>query len=342
MFKVGIIGHFGLGLELANGQTIKTKIVADAVEKKLNESVYKVDAHGGVKAIIPVVLGSFMALKRCDNIIVMLTENGLKVSVPVLALLNKVFHKNLHYVVIGGWLDVFLSNNPSIETKLKKFNRIYVETSTMFNALEKRGFSNVVVMPNCKELTILKSGDLVEETKIPLKICTFSRVMKEKGIEDLVKVVNEINSENVLLDLDIYGQIEGTQTEWFDNLKKSFSSSINYGGVIPFDKSVEVLKQYYALIFPTKFFTEGIPGTIIDAYAAGLPVISAKWESFEDVVEDGRTGIGYTFDDIDDLKKTLINCVANPELLNKMKRDCLDRAKDFTVDKAMEILVENL
>lgn len=340
--RVGIIGHYGLGLNLANGQTIKTKIVTDAIEQKLNEAVYKVDAHGGIKAIIPVVFGCINALRKCDSVIVMLTENGLKVSVPVLILLNKLFRKKLHYIVIGGWLDVFLQDNPFIEPKLKKFSKIYVETSTMLHMLEKRGFTNAVVMPNCKELTIISPEDLLLQTETPLKICTFSRVMKEKGIEDLVNIVNEINVESDFLHLDIYGQIDSAQTEWFEELKKSFGISVNYGGVIPFEKSVEVLKQYYALVFPTKFYTEGIPGTIIDAYAAGIPVISAKWESFNDVVEDGKTGLGYAFDSNEALKKILLDCISNPSLLNTMKNDCLKRADDFTVDRAMNILIENL
>jgi hypothetical protein len=54
-----------------------------------------------------------------------------------------------------------------------------------------------------------------------------------------------------------------------------------------------VLKDYFALLFPTHFYTEGIPGTVIDAYAAGIPVISAKWESYSDVIDEGVTGIGY-------------------------------------------------
>lgn len=340
--RVGIIGHYGVGLDLANGQTIKTRIITEAIEKKLNEKVYIVDAHGGVRAIIPVIIGCFKALRNCENVIIMLTENGLKVSVPILSILNKVFRKKLQYIVIGGWLEVFLNKNPLVEKQLKKFTKIYVETSTMLRALEKRDFSNVVVMPNCKELTILSDEDLIQQGSLPLRLCTFSRVMKEKGIEDLVNVIKEINSKSEVISLDIYGQIDAEQTEWFASLRETFPNYIQYGGVVSFDKSVEVLKQYYALVFPTKFFTEGIPGTIIDAYAAGIPVISAKWESFDDVVEDGVTGIGYTFGSTSELKSVLESCVADPNVLNKMKPACLHRAKDFTVDKAMQRLIDNL
>ena len=101
MSKVGIIGHFGFGLDLANGQTIKTKIITEEI-KKTNNDVITVDAHGGVKAVIPVVFGCMKCLSSCDDIIILLTENGLRVAVPVLAILNRLHHKKLHYIVIGG------------------------------------------------------------------------------------------------------------------------------------------------------------------------------------------------------------------------------------------------
>lgn len=342
MSRVAVIGHFGIGLNLANGQTIKTKILTDAVEKKINEKAYIVDAHGGVKAIIPVILGCIKALKHFDNVILMLTENGLKVSVPVLSFCNKLFHKKLHYVVIGGWLPKFLKSHSNLEKQLKCFDYIYVETNTMRKALENKGFTNIVVMQNCKELSILSEDELVYQETKPFKICTFSRVMKRKGIEDLVEVVKKINAEKIRYELDIYGQIESQEIEWFENLKSDFTPEIKYCGIVPFDKSVETLKNYYALVFPTKFFTEGVPGTIIDAYAAGIPVIASRWESFNDVVEDGKTGIGYTFDNTDELKNELEKCSLNPTLLNSMKCDCLTRAADFSVDCVLRILVENL
>ena len=91
--KIGIIGHFGFGYDLANGQTIKTKIVTHVIEELTNSSVLCVDAHGGVKAIIPVFIGCFKLLWRCEHVMIFLTENGLKVAVPALYLFNKIFRR---------------------------------------------------------------------------------------------------------------------------------------------------------------------------------------------------------------------------------------------------------
>ena len=77
---------------------------------------------------------------------------------------------------------------------------------------------------------------------------------------------------------------------WFDELKDSFSACVHYGGLVPFYKSVEVLKNYFALLFPTYYEGEGFAGTLIDALAAGVPVIASDWRYNPEIVEDGMTG----------------------------------------------------
>lgn len=126
----------------------------------------------------------------------------------------------------------------------------------------------------------------------------------------------------------IYGQIDGAQTEWFEELKQSFHSYVKYGGLVPFENSVEALKDYFALLFPTHFFTEGIPGTIIDTYAAGVPVISAMWESFLDIIENNVTSIGYKFENNDDLNGILFYIASMPTNVTKMRPACFTKQRN--------------
>lgn len=208
--------------------------------------------------------------------------------------------------------------------------------------MEKLGFSNIYILPNCKELKILKENELVYAASKPFKLCTFSRVMKEKGIEDAVNAVEEINKKygETVFTLDIYGQIDSMQTEWFESLQSRFSKDISYKGLVPFDKSTGVLKNYYALLFPTRFYTEGIPGTIIDAYASGVPVISAKWESFNDLVNEKIVGYGYTFGNYNELIKCLYIISKNVNEFNLMKKNCLVHAGKYSARYIMNKFID--
>jgi len=270
-------------------------------------------------------------------------HNGVKVFTPMLLFFNKFYKRKLFYVVIGGWLPKLLENKKVLANQLKRFDCIFVETNSMKVKLEQVGFNNIEVVPNCKELTILDdcSKDLWSS---PFRFCVFSRVNRKKGIEDAVNVVRKLNEEanSHIATLDIYGNIDKGEEEWFASLQKSFDSSISYRGVVNFKESVDILKQYYALLFSTRYYTEGVPGTIIDAYAAGVPVISSKWESFSDVIEDGVTGFGYEFGNFEDLKVKIKQAIEQQSVWMGLKNNCLKRANDFTPKEAMKILFEKL
>lgn len=345
MKKACIIGHFGFGHELLNGQTIKTKILTRELENQMPDQITKIDTHGGIKSLVKAPFHIWSALKNSSNVIILPACNGVQVYGPLLALLKPLFPgRKIHYAVIGGWLASFLESRKGLSSCLKEFDHIYVETSPMKRDLEKMGFCNIVLMPNCKELTILKPDNLVMQHSAPYKLCTFSRVMKEKGIEDAVNAVRAVNEKlgRTVYSLDIYGQVDSGQTEWFEELKHNFPEYVQYGGLVPFDQSVEVLKDYFALLFPTRFFTEGIPGTVIDAYAAGVPVISARWESFEDIIDDDVTGMGYTFECVEELTALLEKISSSSHCLDSMRGNCLNKAVEYLPQKAMQVMVERL
>ncbi len=344
MIKLGICGHFGIGLNLLNGQTIKTKIVANEFRKQLGEEqVDIVDTHGGVKRVLSMCIETIGLFHKCENIMIAPARRGLLMYVPICTLYNFFYHRKLHYIVIGGWLNEYLNEHPRIEKKLKKFETICVETATMKTALEKRGFANIVILPNCKELKEYHLSELPQKYDEPYEICTFSRVMKEKGIEDIVNVVQVINESigRVVYKLDIYGSIWKSYQKDFAKLQKTFPEYICYRGEVDFNKSTETLKKYFFLMFPTKFYTEGIPGTIIDAYAAGIPVVSAKWESYDDIVTEGITGLGYSFGDLDALRQLLVEIVQNPQMIIKLKGACLQKSRELTPQFVIGKFIEN-
>lgn len=344
MKRVCIIGHFGHGENLLNGQTVKTKIVTKEIVKELGKKeVSCIDTHGGVKALISAFRHALIALKYHKNIIIMPAENGLRIFAPLLVLLNLLFHRKLHYVVIGGWLPEFLKKRKKLTKALMSFDGIYVETNTMRKALEAQGFNDVYVMPNFKDLNILKESELVYHHTEPYRLCTFSRVMKEKGIEDAVNAVKTVNEHfgRIVYTLDIYGQVDSAQTEWFNELKSTFPLYIKYGEFVPFDKSVEVLKNYFALLFPTYYEGEGFAGTLLDAMAAGVPIIASDWRYNPEIVNE-KTGYVYPVHDNHAFVTTLISVGNNSDLLLSKKSDCLKEAEKYRAENVIQCLTSKL
>ena len=346
MKKVAVIGHFGFGQEALDGQTVKTKILTEELCRRFGQSdILQLDTHGKWKMLLKSPFQVLKALRSCRNVIILPAHNGVRIYGRFLPACKKFFRgRKIHYVVIGGWLPEFLKKRAGLTKSLKRFDGIYVETNTMKIAMESQGFENVLVMPNCKRLSVLPKEELVYPQGLPLRLCTFSRVMQEKGIETAVRAVKNVNEQldYTAFALDIYGQVGEESKEWFEKLQADFPDYVRYCGSVDADKSVEVLQDYFALLFPTHFYTEGIPGTIIDAYAAGIPVISAKWESFSDVKKKEKTGIGYKFDDEEQFADVLLSVAQDPKILLDMKANCLMKAKDYFPEAAIKVIAEKI
>lgn len=344
MKRIAIIGHFGFGKNLLNGQTIKTKILAEALQEKLGKkNIEIVDSHGGIKKLIKLIFKMPSVMKRNDDIIMLPAHNGVLIFTPMLSLFNKLARKNLHYVVIGGWLPEYLDKHKFTAKLLRKnFTGIYVETKGMKEKLDERLFENATVMPNCKHLDIV-TEPIVEHSE-PCKFCTFSRVMYEKGIEDAITAVTQINKEagEVLCTLDIYGQIDAGYAESFECMQKDFPDYIKYKGLVQFSKSTEVLEEYFALLFPTFYEGEGFAGTVIDAFAAGIPVIASDWRYNAEIVEHMKTGLVYPQKNISELKKSILLLLNDKELSNSMRMNCVVEAEKYLPETVVDILLRNI
>ena len=345
MKTIGVIGHFGFGKNLLDGQTIKTKIVTSELVKQVgSKQIKKVDTHGGLKTYIKLPVFILQLLIKCKNIAIFPAQNGVLYIIPLLVTLNVFFRRGLHYIVIGGWLPELVAKKPILKYFLKCFDGIYVETSTMKLALSKIGLNNVWIMKNCKNLKILEKEELQTPLSEPLKLCIFSRIMREKGIEDAIDAVRTINENErrQVYQLDIYGQIDQNQTDWFELLRQQFPPYIFYRGFVPYTEGSQVLKNYFALLFPTRFYTEGIPGTIVDSYAAGVPVICSKWENYLDVVDDNSTGCCYPFGKVAQLISLLDSIWKNPSKINAMKTACIRKAHEYLPYNNVKVLVDHL
>ncbi len=343
--KCCILGHFGEGINLLNGQTVKTRIIAEELQNQLGEDqVQKIDTHGGWKTLLKAPFQVLKALKKSKNVLIFPAHNGLRIYAPLLSFFKHFFKgRKLHYVVIGGWLPEFVSKRKRLAKTLKKFDGIYVETNTMKKALEAQGFENIYLMPNCKKLTVISEDELVYPEGTPYKLCTFSRVSKKKGIEDAVKAVRSVNNSFGFkaFTLDIYGQVDYEQVEWFNELQSSFPEYIKYKGCVAFDKSVEVLKNYFALLFPTYYEGEGFAGTLIDAFSAGLPVIASDWKYNPEIVNE-CVGYVYPAKDCAALTAVLKSVLENPDSLIGKKRICLEEAAKYDINSALKELINQM
>lgn len=347
MYKVGVCGHFAFGDEQFNsGQKDKTVSVYTALVKKLGKNaISTVDTRGWKKNPLKLVFQCNKLLKNCENIIMLPATNGLKVFPRLFELLNVFYKRKLHYVVVGGWLAGFIKNNPALIPSLKKLDTIQVEIPSMQADLKAIGFTNVCVLPNFRETVILTHEELCIPDSEPYRFCTFSRIRYEKGIEDAIEAVRYVNNTlgRTACTLDIYGLPDEEYIERFEKIQKTFEPFITYKGFVSgAEAASHELRSCFAMLLPTRFSYEGFPGTVVDAFCAGLPIITTSWTYSSSAVTNGENGIIYTLGNNDELKEILLYAVQNPDVLNQMRKNSLSRAYEFTSEHGVNILLERL
>ena len=341
--KIAIIGHFGSNKLFLDGQTIKTNELYNELSLFADWDIKKVDTYYKSHNPLKLLIDLFVALFTTKDIIILVAANGMKFFFPLLYFFARFFNKRIYQYVIGGSLDRRVKKYTNFKKYLNSFKVNWVEAVGMIDRLKDLGINNCELLYNFKRLTPISDDSISCYTSSPYRLCFFSRVMKEKGLEDAIEAIKTVNEKygKTIYTLDIYGQIDPAQTEWFDNLKREFPQCIKYKGLVDYDKSVDVLKDYFALIFPTLYYTEGVPGTIIDAYASALPIIASKWENYDNIIDD-TTGISYTFGDVDDLIRVLMTISECPEIINEKKQNCLNKVLCFRPEAVIKKITDKI
>ena len=342
--KVAIIGHFGENENFLDGQTVKTKILYEELMKVVDWKIIKVDTYYKNTKPVRLMLKTIKVLGSTKDVIVLLSGNGMKFYFPLLYFFSKVFHIRVYHDVIGGNLDSYVEKMPKFRKYLNKFQCNWVETERLKEKLESKGIKNCEVIPNFKRLKCVKKEDLAFPADNIYRFCTFSRVMKEKGIEDAIKAIQTINKEKrkVICTLDIYGLIDEGYKGRFEKIMGKASDEIKYCGKVSYKKSVETIRKYYALLFPTFWPGEGFPGTIVDAFSAGLPVIATNWSCNGEIVNNKKNGILYPNNEIKDLKEAIEYLINDPDKTMEMKKNCVCSAERYQPDKYIKKIVKRI
>lgn len=335
--KAGVCGHFGGGGSFSDGQTVKTVVMTEQLRKIWGaEQVLSLDTYQWKKHIFRILFQSFNMIKRCENILLLPSWNGVKIFIPLFLFFNRFYHRKLHYVIIGSWLPDVLKESPGLLHKMKKLDGLYGETLSLKEELKALGIPNVYLLFNFKELCITKNTAYA--TREPFPLYTFSRVIRQKGICEAVKAVTTVNEKlgRIVYTLDIWGDVQPVFAESFAKMQEEFPEYITYKGCLSYEHTTETLRQYFALLFPTQYPREGIPGSILDSYAAGVPVLSSHFVNAPQIIEHGKTGLILNFEHITEaLEETLMRLAEHPEELIAMRKACTLKAVDYQAEKVV-------
>jgi glycosyltransferase involved in cell wall biosynthesis len=106
------------------------------------------------------------------------------------------------------------------------------------------------------------------------------RLSEEKGLDRLVSIWRDVPARLVVVG-------DGPERA---RLEAAAPGTVEFRGSVPSDQVPAYLARARALVLPSICY-EGAPRTVVEAYAAGVPVLANRYGALPGVVSDGVTGL---------------------------------------------------
>lgn len=176
--------------------------------------------------------------------------------------------------------------------------------------------------------------DLSKENKI---ITFIGRIVKEKGIFDLLEAFSRIRKDNVKL-LIIGGQAQGDRDISAIDKIDSYKNNPN---IIFTGNRVDINNLLYISdIFCLPSYREGMPRSIIEAMAMENAIIATNIRGSREEVIDGKTGFLVPLNDPVSIAEKIMSLLENEVLLRSMQRSGRERA--FKYYNEQEVVLKQI
>ncbi len=202
----------------------------------------------------------------------------------------------------------------------------------------KLPWSNVIAMSNSTKNKLLKAGIPEEIISViyggvdvePLRrmkvkkfkkptICTISRLVNYKHIQDLITAVSHLKQRLPTCQLLIIGS--GPEKDNLQVLAQSLNieNNVKFLGILPHEQAMSVLKRCHLLSMTS--LVEGFGLVTVEAMAAGIPYVNSRIPATVEITQNGKGGLLFAPKDIADLTHKLRQLLTNTKLYEKKKRE---------------------
>ena len=149
--------------------------------------------------------------------------------------------------------------------------------------------NRIFVVPNGKNIDFDAKK---QKYSAKIRILFLSNFIREKGIVDVLKSIPEVYRHQTKVEFVFVG-------DWFDeDTKNEVEEFVVNNKALPIQimkpirelRNLDILKQCDIFVFPTYYPKEGHPWVIVEAMAAGLPIITTDQGAIGESVLNGLNG----------------------------------------------------
>jgi len=156
-----------------------------------------------------------------------------------------------------------------------------------------------------------------------VNILMVGRLVEKKGLPYALRAFNSVRLHHRQATLTIIG--EGPERKAVETLRRELNlSEVRLLGAQPHDVVLSEMERAHIFLQPSVTAangdTEGIPATLMEAQAAGLPVVSTWHAGIPELVVDGQSGYLASERNAHALAEYLRHLIEHPELWGPMGR----------------------
>lgn len=173
--------------------------------------------------------------------------------------------------------------------KMKVIHNFFADTIIYQSEFSKISCEKFLGTTRAKNTSIIYNG--VDTEKIqprgnpiphsPIKLLTFAKFRRHDQIEPIIESVKLLDPQT--FSLEIYG----SYTENLDYLFKNLPPHIHFQGKKSNEELLEIINQYDLFLFSDQ---SACPNSVLEAMAAGLPVIAFNRGSIPELIENNKNG----------------------------------------------------
>jgi glycosyltransferase involved in cell wall biosynthesis len=220
---------------------------------------------------------------------------------------------------------------------LKNSVKVIVLTEDMKRELKKIYCGEILVIPNGIELdnykNLRKQNSLVNNKKIIIFVGTLRPV---KGLIYLIKAMDIIHAEIENTILMIIGDGEERKSLEEAVIKSHLEKVVIFNGKIPNKDIPKYLVQGDVFVLPS--LSEGFPNVILEAMAAGLPIVSTNIHGLSEIIRNEENGYLVEPKNPQQLADKLLQILKNPIQSKKISSNNIEKVKKYSWKNVIECL----
>jgi len=180
-----------------------------------------------------------------------------------------------------------------------------------------------------------------EPTVPPVKVAVVSRMIVAKGIADAVEAVQRARSLGAPVELHLYGAPDPSNRDAIsEELLRRWSSEpgITWHGRT--EDVARVWREHHIALLLS--YREGLPRTLLEAAAAGRPIIATDVPGCRELVRHRQEGLLVPPRDVDAAARALVELAGDPALRQRLGLAAFERVKEAFTEEAIRRSVGRL